>query len=90
MFLQHKMGTTQDAVNALPNSELDEEVYVELPDGHAEKSQSRPWKCPELNGACHTLGWPSERGIDRHFSDKHAAAPPTYQCLFVLTSQRGS
>lgn len=47
-----------------------------------EKTHSRPWKCPQVTCEYHTLGWPSENEMSRHFSDKHSAAPRTYQCLY--------
>src|SRR5712675_2082890 len=52
------------------------------------KTHSRPWKCPELTCEYHTLGWPSEAEMSRHFSDRHSAAPPMYQCLYSRCTYR--
>lgn len=52
------------------------------------KTHSRPWKCPELTCEYHTLGWPSEAEMSRHFRDRHSAAPPMYQCLYSPCTYR--
>lgn len=45
-----------------------------------EKTHSRPWKCKETSCVYHTKGWPTEKECDRHWNDKHSAAPPQYAC----------
>ena len=47
-----------------------------------QKTHSRPWKCSEPNCKYHEYGWPTEKECDRHFNDKHSAAPLMYKCLF--------
>lgn len=47
-----------------------------------EKTHSRPWKCKETSCVYHTKGWPTEKECDRHWNDKHSAAPPQYACQF--------
>ncbi|KAL2291422.1 hypothetical protein FJTKL_12826 [Diaporthe vaccinii] len=47
-----------------------------------EKTHSRPWKCPIEACKYHEYGWPTEKEMDRHFSDKHSIDPPRYKCLF--------
>lgn len=48
-----------------------------------EKTHSRPWKCPIESCKYHEYGWPTEKEMDRHVSDKHSIAPPMYNCLFT-------
>lgn len=46
------------------------------------KTHSRPWKC-SVSGCKYTeFGWPTEKERDRHFNDKHSAAPQMYRCQF--------
>lgn len=47
-----------------------------------EKTHTRPWKCAERSCKYHELGWPTEKERDRHFNDKHSAAPPMHRCQF--------
>ncbi|KAM3066964.1 hypothetical protein ACMFMF_010013 [Clarireedia jacksonii] len=46
------------------------------------KTHSRPWKCPETTCRYHTLGWPTERELDRHVNDKHTSSPSYYKCHY--------
>lgn len=47
-----------------------------------EKTHSRPWKCPEPTCRYHEQGWPTEKEMDRHYNDKHAANPHFYHCSY--------
>ncbi|EON61935.1 hypothetical protein W97_01153 [Coniosporium apollinis CBS 100218] len=47
-----------------------------------EKTHSRPWKCRDPKCKFHLEGWPTEKERDRHWSDKHSAAPPKHECLW--------
>lgn len=47
-----------------------------------EKTHSRPWKCSDKDCKYHDYGWPTEKELDRHVNDKHAAAPKLYTCLY--------
>ncbi|KAL2158555.1 hypothetical protein VTH06DRAFT_4322 [Thermothelomyces fergusii] len=47
-----------------------------------EKTHSRPWKCPVPTCKYHEYGWPTEKEMDRHHNDKHAASPPMFECLY--------
>ncbi|KAL2178679.1 uncharacterized protein P884DRAFT_120270 [Thermothelomyces heterothallicus CBS 202.75] len=47
-----------------------------------EKTHSRPWKCPVTTCKYHEYGWPTEKEMDRHHNDKHAASPPMFECLY--------
>lgn len=47
-----------------------------------EKTHTRPWKCPVPTCKYHEYGWPTEKEMDRHHNDKHAASPPMFECLF--------
>ncbi|KLU84167.1 zinc finger transcription factor ace1 [Magnaporthiopsis poae ATCC 64411] len=47
-----------------------------------EKTHSRPWKCSVPTCKYHEYGWPTEKEMQRHFSDKHSSAPPMYECLY--------
>lgn len=47
-----------------------------------EKTHSRPWKCDEPTCKYHTLGWPTEKEMQRHWNDKHSTSPQLYKCHF--------
>ena len=47
-----------------------------------EKSHSRPYKCKDNKCKYHTLGWPTAKELERHYNDKHSAAPRTFPCRF--------
>ncbi|KAL1863136.1 hypothetical protein Daus18300_008129 [Diaporthe australafricana] len=48
-----------------------------------EKTHSRPWKCPIESCKYHGYGWPTEKEMDRHYSDTHNIPPPRrHECLF--------
>lgn len=47
-----------------------------------EKTHSRPWKCPIVTCKYHSLGWPTQKEMDRHVNDKHSDAPAMYECSF--------
>ncbi|SPQ18896.1 d10e6a2c-c094-45e7-a94e-a4c2604547d1 [Thermothielavioides terrestris] len=47
-----------------------------------EKTHTRPWKCPVPTCKYHEYGWPTEKEMDRHHNDKHASAPPMFECLY--------
>jgi hypothetical protein len=46
------------------------------------KSHSRPYKCNDPTCKYNTLGWPTAKELERHYNDKHSAAPRTFPCLF--------
>ncbi|ETS86364.1 hypothetical protein PFICI_00192 [Pestalotiopsis fici W106-1] len=49
-----------------------------------QKTHSRPWKCPIPTCKYREYGWPTEKELDRHWSDKHEEAPTVmYTCLFA-------
>lgn len=48
-----------------------------------EKTHSRPWKCHDTSCRYHEYGWPTEKELDRHNNDKHAANPKLYKCLYT-------
>lgn len=48
-----------------------------------EKTHSRPWKCKDTSCRYHEYGWPTEKELDRHNNDKHAANPKLYKCYFA-------
>ncbi|KAH8790393.1 hypothetical protein F5882DRAFT_517283 [Hyaloscypha sp. PMI_1271] len=47
-----------------------------------EKTHSRSWKCPVKSCKYHEYGWPTEKEMDRHHSDKHCSDPPLYECHY--------
>lgn len=49
-----------------------------------QKTHSRPWKCPIPTCKYREYGWPTEKELDRHWSDKHEETPTImYACLFA-------
>jgi hypothetical protein len=47
-----------------------------------QKTHSRPFKCTNEKCKYYELGWPTEKERDRHYMDKHSAAPPQYPCQY--------
>lgn len=46
------------------------------------KTHSRSFKCPVEDCPYSTLGWSTEKELDRHFNDKHSPEPRTFPCLW--------
>jgi len=58
-----------------------------------QKTHDRPWKCDEVDCKYHTVGWPTEKEMQRHWNDKHDSSPMLYKCFFdgcPYTSKRES
>ncbi|KAL2071260.1 hypothetical protein VTL71DRAFT_12495 [Oculimacula yallundae] len=47
-----------------------------------EKTHSRPWKCPVQNCKYYEYGWPTEKELNRHYTDKHDTAQPKFECHY--------
>lgn len=57
------------------------------------KTHSRPFRCPVNECRYHAFGWPTEKELDRHYSDNHLTEPRVFSCTWHgcnYTSKRES
>ncbi|KAJ9150663.1 Zinc finger transcription factor ace1 [Pleurostoma richardsiae] len=52
------------------------------------KSHVRPYKCSVETCKYSTLGWPTEKELNRHINDKHSSSPQTFACLYSPCSYK--